>query len=52
MHSAGLLVIPTFQRSQNDLVKMGEVIETEKDLLLERVRLLAWGLEAFCPALS
>ena len=37
MLCAGLLVIPTFQRSKNDLVKMGETIETEKDLLLEKV---------------
>ena len=36
--SAGLLIVPTFQRSGLDLVQMGEKIEAEKDRLLERVR--------------
>lgn len=36
--SAGLLIVPTFQRSSIDLVKMGEIVETEKDRLLELVR--------------
>lgn len=34
---AGLLVIPTCQRSGVDLVRWGEVIEDEKDRLLEKV---------------
>lgn len=33
----GMLVVPTCQRSDVDLVQMGEAIETEKDRLLERV---------------
>ena len=34
---AEVLIVPTFQRSTLDLVKMGEVIEKEKDRLLEVV---------------
>lgn len=32
--SAEILIVPTFQRSTLDLVKMGEAIEAEKDRLL------------------
>lgn len=35
--AAGLYVIPTCQRSDIDLVRTGEVVENEKDRLLERV---------------
>lgn len=35
---AGLLVVPTCQRADYDLVRTGEKIDTEKDRLLERVR--------------
>ncbi|KAK9802671.1 hypothetical protein WJX73_003630 [Symbiochloris irregularis] len=31
-----MLIVPTFQRSTLDLVRMGEAIEAEKDRLLER----------------
>jgi hypothetical protein len=33
----GMLIVPTCQRSDLDLVKMGDVVEGEKDRLLERV---------------
>lgn len=33
---AGLLVVPTCQRSEMDLVQMGEKVEDEKDRLLRR----------------
>jgi hypothetical protein len=35
----GLLIVPTCQNSAVDLVQMGDEVETEKDRLLERVRL-------------
>ena len=34
---ADLLVVPTCQRSDMDLVRVGDVIEDEKDRLLEKV---------------
>lgn len=33
-----LLIVPTCQRAECDLVKTGEVVDNEKDRLLERVR--------------
>jgi hypothetical protein len=36
---AGMLVVPTCQQADYDLVRTGEKIDTEKDRLLERVRL-------------
>jgi hypothetical protein len=36
---AGILIIPTCQHSDLDLVRVGEAVEDEKDRLLERVRL-------------
>jgi len=33
-----LLVVPTCQRSDMDLVRVGDVIEDEKDRLLEKAR--------------
>jgi hypothetical protein len=36
----GLLVVPTCQQAERDLVQTGEKIETEKDRLLERVSVL------------
>lgn len=38
MTSAGLLVIPTCQHAELDLVQTGENVEEEKDRLLENVR--------------
>ena len=38
--TVGLLIIPTSQHSRNDLVRIGEEIETEKDELLEKVWLI------------
>ena len=35
---ADLLVVPTCQRSDMDLVRVGDVIEDEKDRLLEKAR--------------
>lgn len=35
---AGMLVVPTCQQADYDLVRTGEKIDTEKDRLLERVR--------------
>jgi hypothetical protein len=35
---SGMLVIPTCQHATLDLVQRGEKVETEKDRLLERVR--------------
>jgi hypothetical protein len=40
----GMLVVPTCQRSDVDLVQMGEVIENEKDRLLERFAEWAKGV--------
>ena len=34
--TAGMLIVPTCQNSDIDLVKVGEEVETEKDRLLER----------------
>ena len=39
--TADLLVIPTCQRSDLDLVRVGDVIEDEKDRLLEKARSLS-----------
>jgi hypothetical protein len=35
----GMLIVPTCQQADYDLVRTGEKIDTEKDRLLERVRL-------------
>ena len=35
---AGMLIVPTCQQADYDLVRTGEKIDTEKDRLLERVR--------------
>lgn len=35
---SGMLVVPTCQQADYDLVRTGEKIDTEKDRLLERVR--------------
>lgn len=48
--AAGLYVIPTCQRSDIDLVRTGEVVENEKDRLLERVRVFMAMLR--CHALG
>jgi hypothetical protein len=48
----GMLVVPTCQQADYDLVRTGEKIDTEKDRLLERVG--SWALvERLCshPAL-
>ena len=37
-HNAGLLIVPTCQHSKMDLVQTGEVVEEEKDALLENVQ--------------
>ncbi|KAI8473629.1 MAG: methylmalonic aciduria and homocystinuria type D protein [Monoraphidium minutum] len=47
--SAGLLVVPTCQRSDLDLVKTGEAVDDEKDRLLERF--MQWAV-AVCGQLS
>ncbi len=46
--AAGLYVIPTCQRSDIDLVRTGEVVENEKDRLLERVS-VSWHCCAVMP---
>ena len=38
LNHADMLIIPTCQRSDVDLVRLGEPSDTEKDRLLERVR--------------
>jgi hypothetical protein len=35
---AGMLVVPTCQQADHDLVRTGEKVDQEKDRLLERVR--------------
>jgi hypothetical protein len=35
--TTGILIIPTCQNSEVDLVRVGEEVEIEKDRLLERV---------------
>lgn len=46
-----MLIVPTCQRSDVDLVQMGEKVDLEKDRLLERVRSRLF-LPAFYPAYS
>ncbi len=42
-HTDDLLIVPTRQQAQVDLVRTGETVEDEKDKLLEQVRVL--GME-------
>ena len=46
MSLAGMLIVPTFQRSMLDLVRMGDNIEAEKDRLLELVSMTFPFLDA------
>jgi hypothetical protein len=46
---AGMLIVPTCQQADYDLVRTGEKIDTEKDRLLERVRLASpWAGAQHC----
>ncbi len=45
-------MIPTCQRSDIDLVRFGEVIEQEKDRLLERVRIGCHLCTSWPPCLT
>jgi hypothetical protein len=50
---SGMLVVPTCQQADYDLVRTGEKIDTEKDRLLERVSSWAPLVDRLCshPAL-
>lgn len=45
---AGLLIVLTCQRSDVDLVAVGDAVEAEKDRLLEKVRLCPAAAAAGC----
>ena len=47
---AGLLILPTCQHAKVDLVQTGQLVEDEKDALLEKVMLQ--GLAAFIPDMT